>query len=153
MRQHSFTVNGKPKTVTVDDDTPLLYVLRDELGLNSPRYGCGLEQCGACRVQLDDDLVYACTMPVREVTGDVITVEGFSRQGEKLHRLQESFLALNAGQCGYCLSGILVTAQHLLTHNPAPTRSDVQIALEPHLCRCGAHNRIIDAIMTAANNG
>ena len=127
--------------------------VRNELGLNSPRYGCGKEQCGACRVLVDGELKYSCTLRAGEVAGKaVLTVEGLSGD-HLLHPLQESFLTLNAGQCGYCLSGILMVAYELLARNPQPTREDIQIALKDNLCRCGAHNRIIRAIQRAAVSG
>ncbi len=149
----SFTINGHPTELASDPDTTLLLVLRNELQLNSPRYGCGNEQCGACRVLVDGSLAYACTLPLSEVAGkDVMTVEGLP-DGDRLHPLQTAVLEVNAGQCGYCLSGILMTAHALLAQNPRPTREEVQVALDDHLCRCGAHNRIIKAIQSVADNG
>ncbi|MEM7363183.1 MAG: (2Fe-2S)-binding protein [Pseudomonadota bacterium] len=152
MTRLNLTVNQRDVSVEVDPATPLLDVLRNELGLVSPRFGCGQEQCGACRVRIGSNLIYACTTSVSEVaeTGDAIsTVEGLGTI-EAPHPLQQAFMDLNAGQCGYCLSGIMRTASALLEDNPAPTRSEVMTALDPHLCRCGAHNRIIDAILTVA---
>jgi nicotinate dehydrogenase subunit A len=150
MPVYSFTLNGEARQVSAEVGTPLLYVLRDKLGINSTRYGCGQEQCGACRVLVDGELAWACTRTVESVQdAGIITVEGLA-QGSGLSALQESFLDNNAGQCGYCLSGILMCAKHLLDRNPAPTRADIQEALKEHLCRCGAHNRIIRAIEQAA---
>ncbi len=150
MPLYSFNLNGEPRQATADAGTPLLYVLRNQLGLNSPRYGCGKEQCGACRVIIDGELVWTCTRPVESVEGaSIVTVEGLS-DGDRLHALQESFLDNNAGQCGYCLSGILMAASHLLDRDPAADRKRIQDALKDHLCRCGAHNRIIRAIEQAA---
>ena len=149
----SFTVNGHPAELDSEPETTLLFALRNKLELNSPRYGCGSEQCGACRVLVDDSLAYACTMPLSEVAGkDVVTVEGLP-DGDKLHPLQTALLEVNAGQCGYCLSGILMAAHALLARNPRPTREQIQAALDDHLCRCGAHNRIIKAIQMVADNG
>ena len=149
----SFTVNGHPADLACEPDTTLLLALRNELELNSPRYGCGSEQCGACRVLVDGSLAYACTLPVGEVAGkDVVTVEGLP-DGDKLHPLQTAVLEVNAGQCGYCLSGILMAAHALLARNPRPAREEIQAALDDHLCRCGAHNRIIKAIQSVADNG
>jgi nicotinate dehydrogenase subunit A len=145
-----FIVNGRKAKVAVDGTTPLLAVLRNALGLAGSRFGCGLEQCGACMVLLDGEPVYACTREVGTVAGKAVTtVEGLAN-GENLHPLQQAFLAEQAGQCGYCLSGILMSAKALLDRNPRPTRADIVTALDKHLCRCGAHNRIIRAIERAA---
>lgn len=120
------------------------------LGVMSPRYGCGLEQCGSCRILVDDKLEYACTKTISEVgSARIETVEGLA-EGDRLHIIQQSILDENAGQCGYCLSGIIMTAVHLLKHNPKPNREEIQRSLVNHLCRCGAHNRIIRAIQRAA---
>src|SRR5919107_5180208 len=145
-----FTVNGRPRTVEADEDTPLLAVLRNILGLRSARFGCGHEQCGACMVLIDGKPVYSCTQPVSTLEGTtIVTPEGLG-SAEQPHPLQESFLAEQAGQCGYCLSGIMISAAALLERNPNPSRADVAAALEPHLCRCGAHNRIVRAVLRAA---
>ena len=150
MTDFSLTVNGKVRTVQADDNAPLLYVLRDQLQMNGPRYGCGKEQCGACRVLVDGRLAWACTLPVSAARDtQITTVDGLSTRGE-LHPLQAAFLEFNAAQCGYCASGILMSAYALLMENPAPTRSDIQQALKDHLCRCGAHNRMIRAVQRAA---
>ena len=143
-------VNGRKVGVTVEPTTPLLAVLRNALGLTGSRFGCGLEQCGACMVLLDGAPIYACTREVGTVAGkQVTTVEGLAN-GESLHPLQQAFLAEQAGQCGYCLSGILISAKALLDRNPRPSRADIVAALDKHLCRCGAHNRIIRAVERAA---
>ena len=145
-----FIVNGRKVSLTVEPTTPLLAVLRNALGLTGSRFGCGLEQCGACMVLLDGVPIYACTREVGTVAGkQVATVEGLAN-GESLHPLQQAFLAEQAGQCGYCLSGILISAKALLDRNPRPSRADIVAALDKHLCRCGAHNRIIRAIERAA---
>jgi aerobic-type carbon monoxide dehydrogenase small subunit (CoxS/CutS family) len=145
-----FTVNGRKIGVAVEPTTPLLSVLRNVLGLTGSRFGCGLEQCGACMVLLDGEPVYACTREVGTVAGKgVTTVEGLAN-GEKLHPLQQAFLAEQAGQCGYCLSGILISAKALLDRIPKPSRAEIVAALDKHLCRCGAHNRIIRAVERAA---
>lgn len=147
MAEHiRFTLNGSQVAVTAAPDTPLLYILRNDLDTVSPRYGCGLEQCGACRVIVNDEVVYSCTFTLAEAAGaQVRTIEGLL-EGGRLHPIQEAFLHENAGQCGYCLSGILSSATLLLERNPSPTREEIQEALKDHLCRCGAHNRIIRAI-------
>lgn len=150
MVRVSFELNGESRQADVDPSTPLLYVLRDESGLNSPRYGCGLEQCGACRVLVDGEPEYSCTLPVEAVSGRTVrTVEGLGH-GDTLAPLQQAFLDENAAQCGYCTSGILIAAAHLLSRNPDPDRHEIASALEPHLCRCGSHNRVIRAIRLAA---
>jgi len=147
-----FVVNGRRVGVAVEPTTPLLAVLRNALGLTGSRFGCGLEQCGACMVLLDGEPIYACTREVGTVAGmAVTTVEGLAN-GENLHPLQEAVLAEQAGQCGYCLSGILISANALLDRNPRPSRTDIVTALDKHLCRCGAHNRIIRAVARAAGS-
>jgi nicotinate dehydrogenase subunit A len=148
-----FIVNGRNVGVSAEATTPLLAVLRNMLGLSGTRFGCGLEQCGACMVLVDGEPVYACTRDIASVAGKaVITVEGLAR-GDRLHPLQQAFLAEQAGQCGYCLSGILMSAKALLDRNPHPSRADIVAALDRHLCRCGAHNRIIRAVERAAASG
>jgi len=145
-----FIVNGRKVGVSVEAATPLLAVLRNTLGLTGSRFGCGLEQCGACMVLVDGEPVYACTREVGTVGGKTVTtVEGLANGGS-LHPLQQAFLAEQAGQCGYCLSGILMSAKALLDRNPHPSRAEIVAALDRHLCRCGAHNRIIRAVERAA---
>jgi nicotinate dehydrogenase subunit A len=146
----AFTVNGSARSADVPDGTTLLEVLRNHLGLMGTRYGCGLEQCGACMVLVDGQPAYACTREAGTVAGrSVMTIEGIGST-DKLHPLQQAFLDEQAGQCGYCLSGIIVSAKALLDRNPKPTRSDIVEALDKHLCRCGAHQRIIRAVERAA---
>jgi nicotinate dehydrogenase subunit A len=146
----SFRVNGVATDVVASPDTPLLYVLRDDLGLKGSRFGCGSGQCGACFVLLDDHAVPSCDTPLWSVAGKgVTTVEGLARNGE-LHPLQRAFLDEQAAQCGYCTSGILIAAAALLQSNPAPTEADVRAALDRNLCRCGSHNRVVRAVMRAA---
>jgi nicotinate dehydrogenase subunit A len=143
-------VNGGRHEVTCPRDTPLLYVLRNDLGLMGPRFGCGLGQCGACMVLLDGHATYSCDLPVWSVIGhDVVTVEGLSGDGEP-SPLQRAFEAEQAAQCGYCMSGILVSASALLRTNPTPGEHDVRTALDRNLCRCGSHNRVIRAVLRAA---
>ena len=144
----NFTVNGQLHHIETDPATPLIYVLRNNLGLTGVRYGCGLEQCGSCMVLIDGMPAYACNRAVDSVSGrEVLTVEGLHNQG---HPLFEAFLAEQAGQCGYCLSGILINAKALLDRNPSPNRGDIAAALETNLCRCGAHVRIMRAVERAA---
>jgi nicotinate dehydrogenase subunit A len=143
-------VNGERREVHADGATALVQVLRNELGLVGTRFGCGTEQCGACLVLVDGKPAYSCTLPVSAAAGTrVTTVEGLARGGA-LHPLQQAFLDEQAAQCGYCLSGILMRACALLASNPAPGEAVVRAALDPHLCRCGSHNRIVRAVLRAA---
>ena len=144
------TVNDKAHPVASDPDTPLLAVLRNALGLKGTRFGCGHEQCGACTVLVDGEPVYSCTRAVGTIAGRAVTtLEGLGT-AEAPHPLQEAILAEQAGQCGYCLSGIIVSAKALLDRAPSPSRAEIAAALDPHLCRCGAHNRILRAVERAA---
>jgi nicotinate dehydrogenase subunit A len=147
---HQLTVNGVTHSVATAAATPLLAVLREQLGLVASRFGCGAEACGACMVSVDGRAVHACTLPVDAVGGRaVLTAEAIGRP-EHPHPLQRAFLDEQAGQCGYCLSGILISAKTLLDANPKPTRTEIVAMLDRHLCRCGAHNRIIRAVEKAA---
>ncbi|MEA2776243.1 MAG: nicotinate dehydrogenase subunit [Acetobacteraceae bacterium] len=147
------TVNGRAVTVDLDRTTPLLDVLRNHLDLKGSRYGCGLEQCGTCMVLIDGEPAYACAREIGSVTGrSVTTIEGLGT-AESPHPLQRAFLEEQAGQCGYCLSGIIISAKALLDRTPAPTRGDIVAALDKHLCRCGTHTRIIAAVQKAALMG
>jgi nicotinate dehydrogenase subunit A len=146
---YDLVVNGKSVHVDGDGTTPLLSVLREQLALRGSRFGCGTEQCGACMVLIDGEPSYSCAREIATVAGKaVITVEGLSENGA-LHPLQQAFLDEQAGQCGYCLSGILISAAALLARNPRPSRSEIVTALDPHLCRCGMHNRVIRAVERA----
>lgn len=146
-----FEVNGERVSVTpASDDTPLLDVLRNALGLMGTRFGCGLEQCGSCTVLVDGQPEKSCGKPVWAVAGkSVVTIEGLGTK-EKPHPLQQAFLDEQAGQCGYCLSGIIVSAKALLDRNPSPTRAEIAAALDGNICRCGSHNRILRAVEKAA---
>jgi nicotinate dehydrogenase subunit A len=147
---YDLIVNGTAVHVATDGTKPLLSVLRDELALRGSRFGCGTEQCGACMVLIDGDPVYSCTRTIASLAGrSVTTVEGLSENGA-LHPLQQAFLDEQAGQCGYCLSGILISAAALLARNPRPSRSEIAAALDRHLCRCGMHNRVLRAVARAA---
>ena len=146
----AISVNGREHHVEADEDMPLLWVLRNLLGLRGSRFGCGHEQCGACMVLVEGEPVYSCIRPVSTLDGKTITtVEGLG-DAERPHPLQEAFLTEQAGQCGYCLSGILISAKALIDASPNPSRKEIVDALDPHLCRCGAHNRIIRAVERAA---
>ena len=143
-------VNGRAVEIDADATAPLLELLRNGLGLRGSRFGCGLEQCGACMVLLDGEPVYACTLAAGAAAGrNVVTVEGLGTPATP-HPLQAAFLEEQAGQCGYCLSGILIAAKALLDRNPDPSRTEIAAALDRNLCRCGAHNRIMRAVARAA---
>jgi nicotinate dehydrogenase subunit A len=142
----AFEVNGQPVQVVAAADVPLLDVLRNELNLKGSRYGCGLEQCGTCMVLLDGDPIYACSREVGSIEGrQIVTMESL-----RDHVLVQAFLDEQAGQCGYCLSGILISAKALLDRNPSPSRAEIVAALDKHLCRCGTHRRILRAVARAA---
>jgi nicotinate dehydrogenase subunit A len=150
-KSFEFSVNGTTVRVSpANDDTPLLNVLRNELGLMGTRFGCGLEQCGCCTVLVDGEPEKSCAKPVWSVAGKkIVTVEGLGTEA-KPHPLQQAFLDEQAGQCGYCLSGILVSAKALLDRNPQPSRAEIAEALDGNICRCGSHNRILRAVEKAA---
>lgn len=148
MPRYRLTVNGQQEDIDAEGRVPLALVLRESLGLTGTRQGCGLEQCGACRVLVDGDLAWSCTRTLEDTGGrHVLTIES---NDPITTALKQAFLARNAGQCGFCLSGIIVTASVLLRENPAPDRTQIQAALRDNLCRCGAHNRMIQAISDAA---
>ncbi|MGB7079667.1 MAG: (2Fe-2S)-binding protein [Xanthobacteraceae bacterium] len=150
MPDFDLTVNGKPVSVATDEETPLLDVLRNRLGLKGTRFGCGLEQCGTCTVLVDGKPEKSCTKPIWSVAGkSIITIEGLGTP-DRPHPLQQAFLDEQAGQCGYCLTGILMAASALLASNPSPSRTDIAAALDGNICRCGTHNRIIRAVQRAA---
>jgi nicotinate dehydrogenase subunit A len=143
-------VNGVERTVDVDPATPLLYVLRNTLGLTATHFGCGENQCGACNVLMEDRAVPSCDTPLWAAAGkEVTTVEGLGTP-ERPHPLQQAFIAEQAMQCGYCISGILISAAALLKRNHSPSDAQVREALDGNLCRCGAHNRIVRAVLRAA---
>ena len=146
-----FKLNGKETELVTDPNQTLLWVMRNQLGLTGTKYGCGIGFCGACTVLIDMEPVRSCMLPVSEVTGkSVVTIEGLAQDGQ-LHPLQKAFIEHDALQCGYCTPGMIMTATGLLMKNPAPTRQEIVEGLEDNLCRCSAHNRIIDAVETAAN--
>ena len=150
METLSLTVNGVTQEITCDPSTPLLYILRNDLGLTGAKLGCGLEQCGACAVMIDGEATFCCNRPVGEITEkDIVTVEALSNDPVGA-AVQRAFLAEGAAQCGYCTTGIVVAATSLLKVNPAPDRNAIVAGLEDHLCRCGSHARVIAAIGRAA---
>ena len=148
----TLTINGKVTTVNdVDVSTPLLWVLRDHLGLVGTKYGCGIAQCGACTVQLNGAPIRSCSMPLAAVAGQSITtIEGLAGGAEKLHPLQQAWIDHDVPQCGYCQAGQLMSAAALLKQNPKPTDADIDNAMSGNICRCGTYQRIRAAIHTAA---
>ena len=145
----TFTVNGKSRTVSDSPDTPLLWVLRDSLGLTGTKFGCGIAQCGACTVHLDGVPTRSCVTPVAAVAGKrVTTIEGLS--SNRSHPVQKAWIAEDVPQCGYCQSGQIMAAAALLATNPRPTDSDIDSAMAGHICRCGTYQRIRAAIHRAA---
>jgi nicotinate dehydrogenase subunit A len=150
QRELRLTVNGEEHSVTCEPDAPLLDVLRADLGLAGPRFGCGIGLCGACQVLIDGQARSSCDLPASAAEGtQVTTVEGLA-DGGKLHPVQQAFIDEQAAQCGYCISGMVVAAAALLRANPAPTGGQVREALEGNLCRCGTHRRIVSAVLRAA---
>ena len=147
----NLTVNGTSRAVQAKPDTPLLYVLRNELGLVGSRFGCGSGLCGACYVLIDGRPMASCDLPVSFAAGkQVTTIEGLGRDGD-LHPVQKALIAEQAAQCAYCMSGIAVSAAALLAANKRPTEEQVRAALDKHLCRCGSHNRVVKAVLRAAH--
>ncbi|MDJ0921718.1 MAG: (2Fe-2S)-binding protein [Henriciella sp.] len=147
-----FKLNGQPVTVEADEDTQLLWVLRDHLGLTGTKYGCGAAQCGACTVHIDGIASYACITPLLAVEGtEVTTIEGLSETGD--HPVQKAWVAEDVPQCGYCQSGQIMRAAALLAENPTPTREEISQTMRANLCRCGTYGRIVKAVERAANEG
>jgi isoquinoline 1-oxidoreductase subunit alpha len=144
------TVDGKPYDVDVEPDMPLLWALRDELGITGPKYGCGIAQCGACTVHIDGMPARACSIPVGQVTGKITTIEGLGQPGA-LHPVQSAWIEHQVAQCGYCQSGQMMSAAALLAINPNPTDADIDDVMSANLCRCGTYPRIRAAIKTAAS--
>lgn len=149
MQQYNLTVNGKSHQVTVDEDTPILWVLRDELNLVGTKYGCGIAQCGACTIHVNGNALRACIMPVSAI-GDktITTIEGLSEDGN--HPVQQAWVEHDVPQCGYCQSGQIMTAAALLQQNPKPSEEEIKEAMHGNICRCGTYNRINAAVKTAA---
>ena len=146
----TLNINGKPVEVDADPSTPLLYVLRNDLGLRAAKLGCGLEQCGACSVLVGGEAVLACNFPIGRVDGrEVITLEGLA-EGDALHPLQRAFLEEQAAQCAYCVPGIIMAAAALLAWNDDPSDAEIRRALAGNLCRCGAQPRMLRAVKRAA---
>jgi nicotinate dehydrogenase subunit A len=147
----NLTVNGTTRAVPAKPDTPLLYVLRNDLGLVGSRFGCGSGLCGACYVLIDGRPMASCDLPASFAVGKLITtVEGLGRNGD-LHPVQKALIAEQAAQCAYCMSGIAVSAAALLASNKRPSEAEVRAALDKHLCRCGSHNRVVKAVLRATH--
>ena len=148
----SLKVNGSQRTVPAEADTPLLYVLRNDLALNGAKFGCGLAQCGACTVLLDGKATRSCITEIGTIgEAEITTIEGLGTV-DKPHPLQQAFIDTQAAQCGYCINGMIMTAKELLDQNPHPAAAEVREALAQNLCRCGTHGRIIRAVLRAAQN-
>jgi nicotinate dehydrogenase subunit A len=146
-------VNGRTQDLRVPDDTPLLYALRNDLKINGPKYGCGAAQCGSCTVLVNGQSVHSCVTPVGSVSGqNITTLEGLGTT-DKMHKLQKAFVEEQAMQCGYCVNGVILRATELLDKTPKPTEREVRLALDGHLCRCGAQNRMVRAVLRAASEG
>ncbi|WP_303292102.1 (2Fe-2S)-binding protein [Marinobacter sp. SS5-14b] len=147
----SLTVNGQQYTLDIEPDTPLLWVLRDELGLKGTKFGCGAGLCGACTVHVDGQPARSCSTPVELVVGaKITTIEGLAKEGE-LHPLQQAWVKEGVPQCGYCQSGQIMTAAHLLANNASPSRDDIVAAMTGNLCRCGTYARIVSAVESVVN--
>ena len=145
-------VNGTSHSVPAEPDTPLLYVLRNDLALNAAKFGCGLAQCGACTVLIDGKAVRSCVTPIGNLgNAEITTLEGLGTL-DKPHPLQRAFIDAQAAQCGYCINGMIMSAKDLLDRKPGASEADVRTALAGNLCRCGTHNRIVSAVLSAAKN-
>ncbi len=150
MPRYTLLVNGKSQSVQADADTPLLYVLRDNLALKGPKFGCGLGQCGACTVHVNGVATHSCLLPVSTLAGKAITtLEGLGSSG-KPGKLQQAFIDEQAAQCGYCINGMIMTSAALLKAKPNPSEAEIKDALAGNLCRCGTHQRICAAVKRAA---
>jgi nicotinate dehydrogenase subunit A len=149
-QNYALRVNGASRNISVEPDTPLLYILRNDLELNGPRFGCGLSQCGACTVLIDGKPTRSCVTPVVSVGAkSVTTLEGLGSP-QKPHPLQKAFIEEQAAQCGYCTNGMIMTAKALLDKSPKPTEAQIRKALAANLCRCGTHNRVVRAVLRAS---
>jgi nicotinate dehydrogenase subunit A len=151
-QNYALRVNGTARNVSVEPDTPLLYILRNDLELNGPRFGCGLSQCGACTVLIDGKPVRSCVTPVGTVgTKPVTTLEGLGTP-QKPHPLQKAFIEEQAAQCGFCTNGMILASKALLDRNPKPTEAQIKKALAANFCRCGTHNRVVRAVLRTAKD-
>ena len=152
-KQITLSVNGRDHKVEVDPLTPLLYVLRNELDLNGPKFGCGLSQCGACMVLFDGVANPSCLIPIEQVAKmKITTLEGLADENGNLHKVQQAFIEEQAAQCGYCLNGLVIASVALLERNPSPTDAEIQAGLNRNICRCGVHTRVIKAVKKASKS-
>lgn len=150
MSKYTLNINSKTLQVEVDADTPLLWVLRDSLGLVGTKFGCGIAQCGACTVHLNGNAVRSCSLPVSAVgSNKVTTIEGLSEKGD--HPVQQAWNEVDVAQCGYCQTGQIMTASALLSKNPKPTEEQIATAMNAHICRCGTYHRIKEAVVLASS--
>ena len=154
MSSITLKVNGGTHTVDIDPSTPLLYILRNDLGLQGPRFGCGLGQCGACTVIVNGAAIRSCVTPCSTVKGEITTLEGLAKEG-RLHPVQRAWIEEQVPQCGFCQNGMMITATELLDNTPSPTIAQIKTAFtsgaSPHLCRCGSYSAILDAVQRAAS--
>lgn len=152
-KRYSLSVNGKDHEVNVDPATPLLYILRNELRLKGPKFGCGLSQCGACMVLFDGVANPSCLIPIEQAsTMKITTLEGLADENGNLHKVQQAFIDEQAAQCGYCLNGLVMASVALLEDNPSPTDAEIREGLQRNICRCGVHARVIRAVKKASNS-
>jgi nicotinate dehydrogenase subunit A len=150
MASYNLKINGEARVVDVDPDTPMLYVLRDNLALKGPKFGCGLAQCGACTIHVNGEAVRSCVLPIDEVKDRAVTtLEGLGTSA-KPSKLQQAFIQEQAAQCGYCVNGMIMTSAALLAKNKSPSETEIRTALADNLCRCGTHQRIVAAVKRAA---
>jgi len=150
MASYNLKINGEARVVDADPDTPMLYVLRDNLALKGPKFGCGLAQCGACTIHVNGEAVRSCVLPIDEVKDrTVTTLEGLGTSA-KPSKLQQAFIQEQAAQCGYCVNGMIMTSAALLAKNKSPSETEIRAALADNLCRCGTHQRIVAAVKRAA---
>lgn len=151
MPNYTLNINGKKITVNADEDTPLLWVLRDELSLKGTKFGCGIAQCGACTVHINDSAVRSCSLPVSSISGESITtIEGLSETGT--HPVQLAWKEIDVPQCGYCQAGQIMTASAFLKEKPKPTKDEIREAMHGNICRCASYNRIEKAVKLAAKH-
>jgi len=150
MASYNLKINGEARVVDVDPDTPMLYVLRDNLALKGPKFGCGLAQCGACTIHVNGEAVRSCVLAIEEVKDRAVTtLEGLGTSA-KPSKLQQAFIQEQAAQCGYCVNGMIMTSAALLAKNKSPSETEIRAALADNLCRCGTHQRIVAAVKRAA---
>ncbi len=148
MASYSLKINGKTRKIDVDENTPLLWVLRDELDLKGTKYGCGIALCGACTVHLNGKAIRSCSVPVKNVDGEITTIEGLGEGG--LHPVQQAWIEHDVAQCGYCQPGQIMSASALLKNNPNPTDKEIEQGMQGNICRCGTYTRIKEAVKTAS---